>query len=219
MICITSYDRPDMLLRLLKELQGCGHEIHVFDDCSDYPYTDYLGLCQYHRAPVHRGKEEYWRQWQWILDTCKHSDADRFLFMPDDWHSVELWRVHDFLDALEPPFAFNFTNNGVVTNWTGVPRREKTVAGEEVWQVGFVDCGFFCPLKTLRALDWKIRPVPQSRFTRDNISSGVGQQLSTRLFKLGIPIYQPRRSMAWHDGTHESKMHPQERKENPLIPR
>lgn len=219
MICITSYNRPAMLLRLLNELQGCGHRVCVFDDASTYDPAEHRELCEYNRISYHRGKVHYWKQWQWIFDRCRASDDERFIFMPDDWHSIELDRINEWFNRLEGKYAFNVTNNGVKTNWTSIERKKIRIDGKPVYRVGFVDCGFFTTRLTLEALDWHIEPVDLMRFRIPNISSGVGQQLSNRLMGKFIPMYQPVRSMAWHDGTHESQMHPKERERNPLIPR
>ena len=57
MIFITSYNRPEMLLSLLKELEG--ERITVIDDGSEYNPEQLTEYCTYVRTP-HRGKFGYW---------------------------------------------------------------------------------------------------------------------------------------------------------------
>ena len=57
--------------------------------------------------------------------------------------------------------------------------------------------------------------VTDAWFNDKSKSSGVGYQLSRRLIQLDIPMYKPIKSLAKHGG-HESIMHTEERKLNPL---
>lgn len=215
MIFITSFDRPRLLLRLLKELD-CNTV--VIDDGSDYNPSEHMKYCTYYRTP-HRGKEQYYKQWGLILDMARRSGDKHFYFLADDWNSVDIGKATYFLENTDKPFAFNFTNNGVETNWTPLKQQKTKLAGEPVYKVGWVDCGFFCNRQALERIGFFMHKVPESRFDRPDISSGVGQQLSNRFMRAGVDMYKPITSLAWHDGTHESKMHKEERKRNPLIPR
>lgn len=218
MISITTYDRPDMLLRLLKELQGVEDEILVVDDGSDYDATEYYDYCTYRRF-AHQGKEGFWRIWNYILAMCERSKDDFFLFMPDDWHDVDLEKIRYIYNQFDESFACNITNNGIETNWTRCNPKEEMIGDIKAVLCGYVDCGFVTNRQALEMLDWHVRAPSYTRFKTPNISSGVGQDISTRLYRHGVKMYYPKTSLAWHDGTHESKMHPDERKKNPLIPK
>jgi len=58
-------------------------------------------------------------------------------------------------------------------------------------------------------LDWVKNP---------NLSSGIGRSLTFDFKNGNVPMYIPVDSLAIH-GDHESQMHPEERKRNPLISR
>lgn len=192
MILITSYERPDMLLRLLKELEG--ESVVVVDDGSKYNPDEHLNYCDYYRVS-HKGKEGFYVNWNFMLELAKDSNDNEFIFLQDDLNNVELDRLrNDYIKG-----CLNVLEVGKDRGWT--PK-------------GYVDCNFMCDRSVLEALEWKINPIPIQRFNIPNISSGVGQDLSLRLWMKGIPMYL-NGNYAQH-GAHESKMHPTERINNPL---
>lgn len=213
MICITSYNRPKMLMRLLEELQECGHRICVFDDASGYDYSDHDELCEYYRASNRRGKEFFWRQWQWLFDVCRGSGEDHFMFMPDDWYGFDIDRMEWIHSRMDGAYAFSFANKGLDRCWTPITSKKDDIEGYPCYRVGFVDGCFSTNRQTLEFLGWKMDPVTLSRFASPYISSGVGQQLSNRLM-MRVPMYKPLESLCSED-PHESLMNPVERKRNP----
>lgn len=213
MIVIFSYNRPEMLLSLLKELKG-KDEIIVLDDGSEYSPYEHLDYCDYYRSD-HQGKEGFWCQWQVALDLCRKSGHDWFLFIQDDLVGVEYNMIREVTRDLDT-YAFNIVNMGGDRNWTRKPWIPRIMKGIELYEMSYVDCIFATNLKTLGLLDWEMHPVPPSRFVNPLISSGVGQQLSRRLSELRVPMYMPKKSLAYH-GDHHSEMHPIERKRTPFI--
>jgi len=208
---IFSYDRPDALHKVLDEV---GHAT-VLDDGSEYDVTPFLSKCDYHRGE-HVGKEYFWNTWDYALKLCRDSDADRFMFMPDDWCNYDIERINWLYDNIDGAFAFNYANFGMESCWTSFKARRTKINGYECYQNGFVDCGFFTNRQTLELLGWEMEWISPDRFKRGRISSGVGEQLSRRLFKLGVPMYKPVHSLCEkQDCALDSKMNPIERKINP----
>jgi hypothetical protein len=206
---ITTYEREEMLTKTVEHLNSHGIIPTIKDDGSSYP----INLPQYFRHK-HRGKIEYWITWYEMLVDCYNSDAELFLFMPDDFQDLD---VHTMI-ALHYQFnseayVYNIINDGRTKEWINQEPRQ---IDDNTIQVGFTDCGFFCNREALQALKFHIDQVPPIRFREPNISSGVGQQLTMRLNKKRVNIYMPVKSLAYH-GAHESKMHKEERKRNPLI--
>ena len=213
MTIIFTYNRPEMLSRLLDEVTGI-----VIDDGSDYDYSPFIGRCDYHRLP-HGGKEYFWSTWNYALELCKESNSDFFLFLPDDVHDIDIETIHSLHNTLKSdPYAFNYLNVGHNTGWTPIKPQNVTIDGFNAIRCGFVDCAFFCNRKTLELLDFELECISMNRFKSDFISSGVGQQMSRRLWKKNVKMYIPERSLAVH-GDHDSQMHPEERKLNPLVSR
>ena len=206
---IFTYNRPQMLHRILDEI---GHSV-VIDDGSDYKALPFLDKCDYYRFS-HKGKEGFWLQWQYAFDIARESNEDWFFFAPDDISNVNMAEIKRLTQNITTPFAFNYMNIGSGRGWT--PLGEYKADWFDGYRIGYVDCAFVTNRKTLELLHWQMLPVKQKRFLNPNISSGVGHQLSKRLFDLNVPMWMPSKSLAYH-GDHESKMHPLERKLNPLI--
>lgn len=193
MIFITSYNRPEMLLNLLKELRG--ERVTVIDDGSTYLPYPHIEYCDYYRTK-HKGKVGFWSQWDFMFQLALETDDQEFIFLPDDIRNLRL----EELRADYKGGCLNVLNVGADRGWT---------------KKGYVDCAFICDRSVLDALKWQVYEVDIRRFLRRHISSGVGQQLSKRLVDLGIPMYLGK-NYASH-GDHKSQMHLLERKFNPLV--
>lgn len=208
---IFSYQRPNLLLNLLQELNG---QIHVIDDGSDYDYSQHKKYCTYHRVP-HKGKTHWWMNWQGAFDICKESESDHFLFLVDDWHSYDIDRIQWIQKQFgQHRYAFNIANHGVARQWTPIKQWQTTIKGFECFRVGFVDCCFFTNREALNRLDWTMGPVDPKRFQNPRISSGVGKSLSKRFLKAGVPMLKPAKSLCKKHNV-QSQMNKQEREKNP----
>lgn len=201
MIVIFSYNRPDMLMTMLMELAG--NDIIVIDDGSDYDASEHAKHCTYYRTR-HKGKPFFWTQWRLAFELCQDCEDDSFLFLPDDLSAINMDGIETLrreTEAKYERYCLNIISVGDDKGWT---------------PAGYVDGAFITNRATLSSLEWRIDPVDVRRFAGNNISSGVGQQLSERLFCLCIPMLLPKRNYARH-GDHESMMHPIERRKNPLV--
>lgn len=208
MIIIFTYKRYERLKSLIESLPG--ERIVVIDDGSDY---DPSGLkCEYCRY-THQGKEGFWQLWN---EALKLATDEWVLFLQDDVTDVQLDEIKRITKDLDY-YAFNIMNRGPDRGWTTVPTGEVEIAGVECEKVRYADCIFATNKKTLDKIGRYMDPISPTRFIiNPRISSGVGQQLSQRFAKLNIPMYMPKKSLAYH-GDHESIMHPLERKLNPLV--
>lgn len=200
-----------MLTKVVDHLNSYGIIPTIKDDGSTYEHD----FPQYFRHK-HRGKKEYWITWYEMLNECANSEAELFLFMPDDFQDLDVQRMialHYHYN--KQPYVYNIINDGRTKEWTGI---EAIDYDDNSYKVGFTDCGFFCNKEALRALRFTIDQVPLWRWKKygENCSSGVGHQLSLKLTKQKVSIFMPKESLAKH-GDHESKMHKEERKKNPLI--
>ena len=214
MICIFSYNRPEMLMSLLKELHG-RDSIVVMDDGSGFDPEPFLDYCDFYRAE-HRGKQGFWMQWRDALEILRDSTCKQFIFLPDDAENVQYDRIIQATRG-QKRYAINVINAGADRGWTDIPYTPVNLNGITANKMGYVDCAFVCDRKALELLNWQIQPVSTIRFILNPlISSGVGCQLSRRFKQLRVDMYLPVESLARH-GKHESMMHPIERKNNPLV--
>jgi len=204
---ITSYDREGMLTKLVNHLNSFGIIPTIKDDGSEYEPS----LPQYFRHE-HRGKDGYWQTWNEMLKDCEASDAELFLFMPDDFQVLNVNRMiatHGWFK--KEPYIYNLINDGREWEWINILPVQ---ISEATSRTGFTDCGFFCNREALNKIGFYMDEIDPDRWKGK--SSGVGHQLTKRLHKARVSIYKPINSLAYH-GDHESKMHPTERLNNPLI--
>jgi len=209
-IIIFSYNRPEMLSRLIDE---CPERPIVIDDGSDFDAMPFVNRCDFYRLN-HKGREGFWANWDYALKICQASDDDYFTFLADDFHSVQWGVISKF--KREEPFAYNLLNDGRTECFIACKPKEKVFFGIPSIQVAFVDCGYHCNRSALEVLKFTMPPVDPVRFDNPEMSSGVGMYQSTQFFINFVPMFIPKKSLVKH-GNHPSMMHPELRKKRPLI--
>ena len=207
MIFVFSYDREEMLSKVVKPL---GRHFLVLDDGSSFEFENMVKF-------PHEGKVGFWKKWSFAFKTAEATNDELFIFMPDDFEHLQVDKIKQLHEQHKhEPYVYNIINDGRDSCWMpfkAIQTNDNTI------QVGFTDCGFFCNREALKKLEFRIDPIDPKRFTlKKNISSGVGQQLTNRFTRHKVKMFKPVRSLAFH-GDHESKMHEEERKLNPLISR
>lgn len=202
---ITTYNRLGMLSQVVNHLNTFGIIPQIKDDGSTYNHNFH----QYFRHE-HRGKDGFYLTWQEMLLDCEKSDAELFLFMPDDFQDLDykmLLALH-YEYTKHGAYAFNIINDGRSGMWTGI---QESQLNNTVIMCGMVDCGFFCNKQALDGLNVKW-------YEPTEVDSGVGKSLSLAFLNKRVPMYKPAKSLAVH-GNHKSEMHTEERIKNPLISR
>lgn len=198
-VYLTTYNRPKMLMETVKHLERFDIIPIIYNDGITHP---------------HRGKQGFWETWDEILKDAEKNPSDLYLFMPDDFKDIDIERILELHEEHKhEPYAYNIINDGRFECWLQFQRQQPKNGTE---QVGFVDCGFFCNREGLSKTKWRIKQPPKERFENPNMSSGVGMQLTHAFTNGKVKMYKPVKSLAFH-GDHESQMHPNERKNNPLI--
>lgn len=234
-VAITTYQRDKSLKRLIEQIhkeasKGLDIRLYVYSDDPESGVPEWWhGIlseeCHYFPAYEHRGKRGFWRTINDILSDANLTSFDYFFLLQDD---IELedhffrrmigsWNcIHDKDKICLNPLM-DGSRRGV-PNWTGIdPKVVHGSYGTKFYRTGWVDCIFMSERRMLDALNWRINPIDDSRWKRNKfLSSGVGQQISKRLIAKDLHPYQVYESLVHHGG-HESKMNPQERKQNPLI--
>jgi glycosyltransferase involved in cell wall biosynthesis len=217
MIIINTYNRLEMLTQQVNHFKD-KDKILIIDDCSPYDVKKLFPECYTYSSRKNGGKREYYKQWAVSLSYLRNTKDNFFLFIADDQLNFDWDRAMTIFNELDKhcePFAVNNAHDGRKSCWTQFTPKMKEIAGQDFWQVGFVDCGFFCNRLYLELLEFKMFDIDASRFVNPNISSGVGEQLSKRTYKKAN-IYLPQKSFVTH-GKHESTMHKELRKQQPLI--
>lgn len=203
-----TYDREHDLKRVVSHLNKNGLDPIIYDDGSTYETK----LPNYHRHE-HRGKKGFIHTWEDMLKVCRNNNADLYIFMGDDFHDLDLERLYKYHQQFKLyPYACNIINDGRTKCWTNLSCLDMG----DYYRLGFVDGGFFCNREALDRINFSLGSLPNGWHNKANRSSGVGMLLSKGFYSTRVKMYTPKKSLAFH-GDHESKMHPEERKKNPLI--
>jgi FkbM family methyltransferase len=230
-VAITTYDRPELLDRLLDDLEREappeGLHVRVYDDASAGGYGRIEERLRaqgwaYVRAPRQHGKEGWWRWWNAILADLRRTNASTFIVLQDDMRlcrgffarSRALWSsIADPRKASLFLHVDECTTGVGETRWTPVRTRSLGAVSE----CGWVDCtAFLCERATLEALAWHVDPISPGRW-RGNplLGSGVGAQISARLHLRRRTMYRVNDSLTLHtEGA--SRMNPDARRQQPM---
>lgn len=207
-IFIFSFNRESMLKKVVESVKD--YNFFIIDDGSDF----YLPIKNRMFRFEHHGKEKWWKLWDTVINSLVLQDQKLIIFIPDDFLDLNMPKIIELHEKYkEKPYVYNIVSDHRDYNWNHKPVID---IDEETQQIGFVDCGFFCNRQVLEMLEFKMNPIDPKRFKNKTISSGVGEQLTARINKLGIPIYRPVKSLAYH-GTHPPVMNPEARKSTKII--
>jgi glycosyltransferase involved in cell wall biosynthesis len=218
-IVIFTYDRREKLTRLIDELLKTVSKknITVIDDGSDWSKDTFFAPSTLTRFP-HTGKKGFYKKWDFAIDYCLASKHNDFLFLPDDIENLNMGMIQKIIKQgwSDVPYVVNLINDGRDFCWGRFRTGQMPIEIDDTVlnEVGFTDCGFLSNRHTMEQI--KIDRVQDHWFDRPDKSSGVGHQLTKKMRKLGVKMLMPTPSLCTH-GDHESKMHKEHRKKNPLI--
>ena len=212
LISIPSYQRPEMCTRLVDATRAevPGAKIHVFLDGGILSYPDLNAVQLSLRKPA--GRKHFGKAWSRILAWCWSTNADTFLFLADDLTPAVPDAVAQTLSHLEhcDVIVPLVDQRGRGPCWVPVD----PVDEGDRWLTHWVDGCFACRREALGAISWRVPPIPEDHF-KTNQSSGVGKYMSLAFHDAGLRVCQVNETL-YHHGDHESKMHPEHRKETPL---
>lgn len=236
-ISITTYNRPAGLKNLLSylsmqkdPLKDLNLNILIIDDCSTEDYSDCFNdiknsemKIDYRVTDYNHGKQRHWMIMNEIFHWYHGQKFDYALHIQDD---IEIG--HDFLLSMIKTFqriphpgkvCLNFVydkERASRANWTPAKPEPIYIGDDKLYKTGWVDCNFFANRYFFESLGWKIKPISLIRWERNPLlSSGVGKQISNRLFYRKAGMFQVSEKIVVH-GNYESVMNPEERKINPL---
>ncbi len=200
---ITTYNRKESCQRLVDSLKDIG-DIIVLGDSVDYTITG----CKFINLKWHNGRVNYWLTVKQLFSLRGHHKY--YIMIPDDFLTTPemIKKALETWDAIEDPkkICLNlFADRINCKCWTNYMPRDRGA----VWQTGWVDMCFLAEEKFFTSV--KIRNA--SVFPRQ--SSGVGQQISSQLFRQGYHLYQVKDSLVTTQEAHgNSEMHKQVKNED-----
>lgn len=237
MVVLTTYNRPHaaakVLGRLGKALRALGLEertavLVLHDAChSDYTAARLLAeaaasRCLWLDAQQRLGKVGFWKVHQTALFVARSWRPRRALYLQDDidfdpdflMRADKIWRAtaHDPLRRVLHLFSSN--DDEERGRWVHFTRSELPGVGCRL--TSWFDLSAFLVDRTFfEMLDYRMIPIHPNRWKRKpEVSSGVGRQLTLRLFRRAH-VYQAWPPLVRH-GSQPSLMNPEARVLRPM---
>jgi glycosyltransferase involved in cell wall biosynthesis len=221
-IVITTYEREDMLKQLLEDIfKYTEYKMYVvvFDDGSKRTYDLSKYDVKYIKYVKNNGLKNLWRVINDAFKFIGKIDAKYYFYLQDDLRLKENFfeesiRIFEKIDD-DKKICLELRTDQRTTrpNWTAI---EPKIIDEYI-HTQWVELDFICKYNFFEALNFKINPIPMSRWDKNpHISSGVGQQISVRLSEKGLNMYHVINTLTTH-GDHESVLLPELRKNEKLL--
>lgn len=226
-ININSYNRSEMLETLIGQINENDKYrmlINVFDDCSDNKerfaeIVNRFDNVVLYRFSENHGKGKYWKIYDTIFKICKDINSKYFIFLPDDVKLKNNFfkRTTDLFESIndDDKICMSLLIDEL-RKWKPCWTNFTPVQVGSVYKTQWNDLCFISEKLLMEKLDFRVDEIPQIRFKKRNISSGVGQQISQKLHNIGLSMYHSKYSLVIH-GDHESQMNKEERKKHKLI--
>lgn len=222
-VIITTYNRQDMLKNLLKQISEY-KEYKIFtvvlDDCSN-PSPD---ISEFDVKKItyvqNNGKKRFWKIISDSYKICKKINSKYFIYLQDDVvlkenffsESVRLYEKINDLSKISLNTLILENQRGK-SKWTNID----PVEYDEYYKCQWTELFFICEKKFFELLNFEIYPIPKDRWNKNpNLSTGVGDQVSWRLYGMGFNQYQVKNSLVLH-GNHQSVLFENLRDEEKLI--
>jgi glycosyltransferase involved in cell wall biosynthesis len=220
-VLITTYNRPNLLLNLLKDLQEQAEErinVCVYDDASTEDYSEVQAFLKANKWKWSAEEENHGktRHGEFIGKVFADQRSKRrkgpFLFLPDDVRLRPGFfaKMAAAWDSIEDPNKVCLRvlvseARRHASNWNGqVPKQVNDLVDE----VGFFDGGALLSLDFLETLDYGVPMVDSRVSLNPQMSSGMGKAVSEFLHKKGKRMYRVRDSLVTHVVA-KSQMHPE----------
>ncbi|HEY6881382.1 MAG TPA: hypothetical protein VI299_25330 [Polyangiales bacterium] len=230
---ITTYNRPaacqDVLTALRGALAGADAFLLVLNDRSD---SDYAGV-RAHAAELfgermlwldaraRMGKPGFWKAYQVAFLVARALQPEHALFVQDDLAFAPTlltsiraqWEATAGDPLRRVLYLFSSAEDERFGRWVLAPRRD---VGHGLRRTQWFDLqAFFVDRAFFELLSYRMIPIHENRWRRKpRISSGVGKQLTLRLFRRAN-VYQSYPPLVFHGGC-ESQMNPDARAKRAL---
>jgi hypothetical protein len=236
LVALTTYNRPEACERILVALPdllaNAGRPLNVrvlvIQDSGGAGYDSAVSVARdrlgnrltWLEARSRLGKQGYWKTYQTLLLAARLLRPAHALFLQDDLEfSPTLLRdCYARFDGLahDPRrrvlYLFATEDDEPEGRWIRFPRRE--VSGGLRLTQWFDLQAFFVDRAMLELLRYRMIPVSERRWQKKPYSSGVGEQLTRRLFRRAN-VYQTVPSLVFHGGS-PSEMNPEARADRAL---
>lgn len=228
-VIITTYNRDVFLKNLLDDILKNKNIykilIIVFDDASEISYDLSNYDVEYIKYSNNHGKKKYWKLITDTMQICKEVDSKYFIYLPDDVRLVDdfftksISLYENIIDNDKVCLSLLLTQQQIgKPNWT----KFNPIEMDSVYKTQWCDLCFISEKKFFNVLGYEVNEIPLTRWNnkrtkinREFLSSGVGENLSRRIYNSGFNMYHVKNSLVTH-GDHDSIMNYELRKKQKL---
>ncbi len=215
-VIITTYNREKFLHRLLNDIEKnklCYKIlIFVFDDASENMYEMSKYDVEYIKYSINNGKTKYWKLITDTMQICKLVNSKYFIYLPDDvtleddFFSKSITLFESIQDENKICLSLLMTKQQMgKINWTNF---KPINYNEKIYKTQWCDMCFISEKRMFEELNYRINVIPKARWYGDRfktLGSGVGEELSRRLFNKNLNMYHVKKTLV-HHSDHESVM-------------
>lgn len=209
-LLITTCNRAESLEKIISHLQK---EKEMYD----------LQFFIVDDGVLKNGKKNYWKTINLLWSKIKDEHFDYYIQLPDD---VQLEKefiqksIAAWCHITDPKkICLNLFFDGLrkgKTCWTNFWPQVKLFKNRRYLKTQWVDLFYICEKKFFMLQQWAVQPIHSSRWALNpEYSSGVGQQISMKMHKMNLHLYQVTEKLAEHIGE-ISIMNPGIRKAEPI---
>lgn len=222
-VVITTFNREQMIKKLLDDIEKYKSKYKILTIVFDDGSPNYLDISdnniRYVKFLNNHGKKLYWKLITETMKYCENVNAKYFIYLPDDvrlsknFFDESINTYENINDARKICLSLLMPIQQIgKTNWTNFIPIEKDGCFLTQW----CDLCFISNKRFFEALNYKIDEIPLNRWDtksnkRENLSSGVGKNISERLHIQNLNMYHVKSSFVIH-GDHDSVMNPGLRK-------
>jgi hypothetical protein len=216
-ICVCSVERYDKVKRLLDQIYSqetkYTFQFNLMDDGSfDERYKELPQLfpkLNYIRNVVNGGKMNYWRTVNRLWSIASKKNSHAFMQIDDDFILCE-----NFIDrAMDEFFKKKEENNQFMVFTYHVYGYDRNKPPADWWYNGVsiaIDGGTIFDSRF--ASLWNFNVNIGERYIAEHTSTFVWDTIVQYIRDFGVRVYRFPKSLAWHDGNFDSKLHFETRK-------
>lgn len=228
-VFITTYNRSSELKNTLESLcsdkdffKQNNVEIEVHDDKSDKEHAvKNIKTCRvfgarYFAISKNRGKENFWLTHRKFIQGLKSRKFDYVFSLQDDYEYEDNFfsKAVKIFSAIKKHdnriICLNLQDNRIGQKYwntkLGKANELLVVNNISAYKVGWVDCVYLANRDFFKMLDFTVKPINKNRWKRNKKkSSGVGQNMSEKITKSRLTVYQLSNPIIKHVG-YQSQM-------------
>jgi len=202
-VCITTYKRPQLLIKVLQTIPK-EFEVLIFQDGCNGDYSEcktYLKQYKHswYNYKTPHGKPLFWALWRDMFNILKEKKFDLVHFLADDTiPNEDYWNLISIIFATKD---IEVVNAFCVEAHRRMYYRKTPIMDfgrYKVFSVDKVDCAFICNIKFFERLNWEVLPVPTD--FDFSCGSGVGYYMSQRYLHAGGVTCNVYPSLLIHEG-------------------